>query len=183
MFISRQKAFLTAVLCLATRILPSNAKENISFIIDETHLADTLHTQLYASSQSLPSSDELQIASVCFINDTKKCNDKLFGGTGNNDYEMSDRDRCYNEDFTVGDCPEWYAPVGKKCPYGPYYSDCISTCPSSYVTYEALIMALVKPAVVNMHLVPVHLAVTATTIPQSQRVMSKTERAVWIATA
>ena len=72
MFISRQKAVLTAALCLVTGLLPSNAKADISFIIDETHLADTLHTRLY-SSPRLPSLSEIQLAAVCFVTDMSEC--------------------------------------------------------------------------------------------------------------
>ena len=61
MFISRQKAVFTAALCLVTGLLPSNAKADISFIIDETHLADTLHTHLY-SFPRLPSRSEIKLA-------------------------------------------------------------------------------------------------------------------------
>ena len=139
MFISRQKAVLTATLSLAVGLSPTAARADNSVIISDEQLVYTLHTHLYALSPSLPSSDEFQIAAVCFINDTSACSDAMFGGNGSGnlpDFNMNAHDRCFNEGFTVSECPEWYAPGGKRCPYGPYYSDCISTCPSDYVTCE-----------------------------------------------
>ena len=137
MFISRQKAVLTAALCLATGLLPSNAKADISFIIDETQLADTLHTNLY-SSPRLPSRSEIQLAAVCFVTDMSECEDNIFGNSGNPpDYDFNPRDRCFNEGFIYASCPDGYKLGGKKCSYGPYYSECISVCPSGYVTCEA----------------------------------------------
>ena len=138
MFISRQKAVLTAALCLVTGLLPSNAKADISFIIDETHLADTLHTHLYPSSPSLPSRSEIKLAAVCFVTDMSECEDNIFGNSSNPpDYDFNPRDRCFNEGFIYASCPDGYKLGGKKCPYGPYYSECISVCPSGYVTCEA----------------------------------------------
>ena len=131
MFISRQKAVLTAALCLATGISPTDARADNSVIISDEQLVYTLHTHLYASSPSLPSSDEFQIAAVCFINDTSACSDTMFGGNGSGnlpDFDMNPHDRCFNEGYTVSECPEWYTPGGKKCPYGAYYSECVYRC-------------------------------------------------------
>ena len=131
MFISRQKAVLTAALCLAVGILPTGARADNSVIISDEQLVYTLHTHLYASSPSLPSSDEFQIAAVCFINDTSACSDTMFGGNGSGnlpDFDMNPHDRCFNEGYTVSECPEWYTPGGKKCPYGAYYSECVYRC-------------------------------------------------------
>ncbi len=136
MFISRQKAVLTAALCLVTGLLPSNAKADISFIIDETHLADTLHTHLY-SSPRLPSLFEIQLAAVCFVTDMSECEDNIFGNSSNPpDYDFNPRDRCFNEGFIYTSCPDGYKLGGKKCPYGPYYSECVVACLSSYVSCE-----------------------------------------------
>ena len=60
MFISRQKAVITAALCLAVGISPTGARADNSVIISDEQLVYTLHTHLYASSPSLPSSDEFQ---------------------------------------------------------------------------------------------------------------------------
>ena len=139
MFISRQKAVLAAALCLAVGISPTGARADNSVIISDEQLVYTLHTHLYASSQSLPSSDEFQTAAVCFISDTSACSDAMFGGNGSGnlpDFDMNAHDRCFNEGYTVSECPEWYTPGGKKCPYGPYYSECVSTCPNDYVICE-----------------------------------------------
>ena len=135
MFISQQKAVLTAALCLTVGISPASARADNSVIIDEEQLIFTLNAHLYSSLKSLPSSDEFQTAAVCFVNDTRACNGDSFGGN-DNDFELNDKDRCFNEGYKVTDCPDGYKPGGKKCPYGPYYSDCVSTCPSSYVTCE-----------------------------------------------
>ena len=145
MFISRQKAVLTAVLCLATGLSPAGARADNSVIIDEEQLIFTLNAHLYSSSKRLPSSDEFKIAAVCFVNDTSACSDSSFGGLNSVDFDIKPRDRCFNEGFTVSECPEWYVPGGKKCPYGPYYSDCISTCPSDYITCEEPYVGVGEP--------------------------------------
>ncbi len=139
MFISRQKAVITAALCLAVSVSPCGARADNSVIISDKQLVYTLHTHLYASSPSLPSSDEFQIAAVCFINDTSACSDTMFGGNGSGnlpDFDMNPHDRCFNEGYTVSECPDGYKAGGKKCPYGPYYSECVASCPSDYVTCE-----------------------------------------------
>ena len=139
MFISRQKAVLTAALCLAVGVSPTDARADNSVIMSDKQLVYTLHTHLYASSPSLPSSDEIKTAAVCFINDTEACADSLFSGGTSDDvpsFDLNPHDRCFNEGYTVNECPELYAPGGKKCPYGPYYSECVSTCPSDYVICE-----------------------------------------------
>ena len=56
MFISRQKAVLTATLCLAVGVSPCGARADNSIIMSDEQLVYTLHTHLYASSPSLPSS-------------------------------------------------------------------------------------------------------------------------------
>ncbi len=66
MFISRQKAVLTAALSLAVGISPTGARADISTIIDDEKLIFTLHTHLYSSSKGLPSSDEFSNRSSMF---------------------------------------------------------------------------------------------------------------------
>ena len=139
MFISRQKAVLAATLCLAVGISPTGARADNSVIKSDKQLVYTLHTHLYASSPSLPSSDEIKTAAVCFINDTSACADGMFGGGTSSDvpsFDLNPDERCYNEGYTVSDCPDGYKAGGKKCPYGPYYSECVASCPSDYVTCE-----------------------------------------------
>ena len=137
MFISRQKAVLTAALCLATGISPTDARADNSVIISDEQLVYTLHTHLYASSQSLPSPDEIQLAAVCFVTDMSECEDNIFGNSSNPpDYGFNPRDRCFNEGYNLTSCPDGYKLGGKKCPYGPYYSECVASCPSDYVICE-----------------------------------------------
>ena len=137
MFISRPKAGLTAAFCLAAGFLPNSATAKISFIIDETNLVDTLHTQLY-SSPRLPSPDKIQLAAVCFVTDMSECEDNIFGNSSNPpDYELDPEERCKNEGYTITSCPDGYKAGGKKCPYGAYYTECVKACPSNYVTCEA----------------------------------------------
>ena len=139
MFISRQKAVITAALSLAVSISPVSARADNSVIKSDEQLVYTLHTHLYASSPSLPSSDKFQIAAVCFINDTEACAGFGFGSGTSDDvpnYDLNPDERCYNEGYTVSDCPDGYKVGGKKCPYGPYYSECVASCPSDYVTCE-----------------------------------------------
>ena len=143
---SRQEAVLTAVL-VAAGLLPLSAKADIFFSKYGEELIYTLHTHLTSPTWRLPSSDEIKLAAVCFINDTAACSDGMFGygedvsgdGSGSGgapDYDLNDRDRCYKEGYTIKDCPEGTKPGGKKCPYGPYYTECISVCPSGYKTCE-----------------------------------------------
>ena len=132
---SRNYAVLTAMLS-AAGLLPMSAMADISFIEGGEQLINTLHTHLYSSFSSLSSSDEFKISSVCFISDTSACSDNLFGGAEDTDYDLDDRERCFKEGYTISECPEWYEPGGKKCPYGDYYTECVSVCPSDYVTCE-----------------------------------------------
>ena len=139
MFISRQKAVFTAALCLTVGILPTGARADNSVIKSDEQIVYTLHTHLYASSPSLPSSDEIKTAAVCFINDTSACADGMFGGGTSSDvpsFDLNPDERCYNEGYAVSDCPDGYEAGGKKCPYGPYYSECVASCPSDYVICE-----------------------------------------------
>ncbi len=116
-----------------------------------TNLHST-HTQLvkqHVSSLSvnkdISKNKEYKTAAVCFISDTAACSDGMFGygediegGSGSSapDFGLSNRERCYNEGYTISDCPEGYKPGGKRCIYGNYYTECVSTCPSDYVTCE-----------------------------------------------
>ena len=86
-------------------------------------------------------------ATVCFITDTGECKGYEFsnssdfdgrkpGSGSDDDYDLNSQDRCENEGYTVSSCPEGYKPSGKKCPYGPYYTECIEDCPSNYVFCE-----------------------------------------------
>ena len=135
---SRQEAVLSAVLMMAG-LLPFSAKAHDFFSFDEEQLIYTLHTHLYASSTSLPSFQEFQIASVCFISDTEDCSGYLFGNTEDlidgdpEDYNPDDDERCKKEGYLISSCPEGYKPGGLKCPYGDYYTKCVPTCPSNYV--------------------------------------------------
>ena len=124
---------------MAVSISPVSARADNSVIKSDKQLVYTLHTHLYASSPSLPSSYEFQIAAVCFISDTEACADFGFGSGASDDvpsFDLNPDERCYNEGYTVSDCPDGYKAGGKKCPYGPYYSECVASCPSDYVTCE-----------------------------------------------
>ena len=138
MFYSRQEAVLTAVLIMAG-FMPLDAKAHDFFSFDEEQLINTLHTHLYASSSRLPSFQEFQIASVCFISDTEDCSGYLFGNTEDlidgdpEDYNPDDDERCKKEGYLISSCPDGYKPGGLKCPYGDYYTKCVPTCPSNYV--------------------------------------------------
>ena len=82
------------------------------------------HQKDYKISSSLrarigvPVSDknvsETKVAAVCFISDTSACSDNQFGGSGDSDFEFSNKERCFNEGFTVTDCPDGYKPGGKR---------------------------------------------------------------------
>ena len=138
MLYSRQKAVLSAVLMMAG-LLPFSAKAHDFFLDDEEQLIDTLHTHLYSSLKRLPSFQEFQIASVCFISDTEDCSGYLFGNTedlidGNpEDYNPDDDERCKKEGYLISSCPDGYKPGGLKCPYDDYYTKCVPACPSNYV--------------------------------------------------
>ena len=69
MFISRQKAVITAALSLAVSISPVSARADNSVIIDEEQLIFTLNAHLYSSSKRLPSSDEFQLLFVTYLKD------------------------------------------------------------------------------------------------------------------
>ena len=139
MFYSRQKAVLSAVLMIVG-FMPLDAKAHDFFLDNEEQLINTLHTHLYASSLRLPSSQEFQIAAVCFISDIDDCGGYLFsntedldGGVNPDNYNPDNDGRCKKEGYLISSCPEGYKPGGKKCPYGNYYTACVVKCPSSYV--------------------------------------------------
>ena len=140
------------VSCLAL-IAGTNA---LAFVGSSAPRSDVFsHQKDYKISSSLrarigvPVSDKdvsgTKVAAVCFISDTAACSDGMFGygedvegGSGGSapDYGLSNRERCYNEGYTISDCPEGYKPGGKRCIYGNYYTECVSTCPTDYVTCE-----------------------------------------------
>ena len=126
---------------VAAGMLPLSAKANTTFTEGEKLRIYTLHTHLASHSLDLPpqissKNKEYKTAAVCFISDTSACSDNQFGGSGDSDFGFSDKERCYNEGYTVSDCPDGYKAGGKKCPYGPYYSECVSSCPAGYKTCE-----------------------------------------------
>ena len=85
----------------------------------------------------MPSPDKIQLAAVCFVTDMSECEDNIFGNSSNPpDYDFNPRDRCFNEGYNLTSCPDGYKLGGKKCPYGPYYSECVASCPSDYVICE-----------------------------------------------
>ena len=104
----------------------------------------SLHTHLYPSSKSLPSSKGIETAAVCFINDTQPCSgdqfantDTGFEGSGdgvNPDYDLNDVDRCRKEGYTLTSCPEGFSPEGFCIYNSNYFARCI--CPSGYKTCE-----------------------------------------------
>ena len=141
---SRQKAFCTTALITAASISPFGVSASSSAIIDEVQLVNTLHTHLYPSSKSLPSSKEIKTTAVCFINDTQPCSgdqfsntDTGFEGSGagvNPDYDLNDVDRCRKEGYTLTSCPEGFSPEGFCIYNSNYFARCV--CPSDYKTCE-----------------------------------------------
>ena len=135
-------AAITAVL-FAAEIMPQSATADVSFFESEKRHINTRHTHLDFHSRSLSpqtKSQEIKLASVCFISDTEECGGYLFsntedldgGGTPDN-YNPDNTNRCQKEGYTVTSCPEGYKLGGKKCPYGNYYTECVPSCPSNYV--------------------------------------------------
>ena len=51
---------------------------------------------------------EYKTAAVCFISDTSACSDNQFGGSGDSDFGFSNKERCFNEGYTISECAEGY---------------------------------------------------------------------------
>ena len=149
---TRPEAAIAAML-VAAGMLPLSTKADTTFTEGVKHRIYTLHTHLAShpldlSPQISSTNKEYKTAAVCFINDTSACADGMFGGGTSSDipsFDLNPDERCYNEGYTVSDCPDGYKAGGKKCPYGPYYSECVASCPSDYVTCEEPNVGVGKP--------------------------------------
>ena len=141
---SRNYAVLTAMLS-AAGLLPMSAMANISFTEGGERLINTLHTHLYSPASGLSSSDEIKLAAVCFISDTKNCSDGMFGygeevsggGSGSGgvpDYDLNDAERCRKEGYTLTSCAAGETPEGFCIYNSNYFARCV--CPSGYKTCE-----------------------------------------------
>ena len=141
---SRQEAVLTAVL-VAAGLLPLSAKADIFFSKYGEELIYTLHTHLTSPTWRLPSSDEIKLAAVCFINDTAACSDGMFGygedvsGGGSGfggvpDYDLYDAERCRKEGYGLTSCAAGETPEGFCIYNSAYFARCV--CPASYKTCE-----------------------------------------------
>ena len=74
-----------------------------------------LHTQLVKQHMSslfvnndISKNKEYKTAAVCFISDTSACSDNQFGGSGDSDFGFSNKERCFNEGYTISECAEGY---------------------------------------------------------------------------
>ena len=88
-----------------------------------------------------------QLAAACFVTDTTNCSGNEFanadsddndGGIppGGDDYDLDNAERCRQEGYNQTSCPEGQDPVN-TCPYdSDYFEECVSSCPSNYVTCE-----------------------------------------------
>ena len=140
---SHKYAVLTAMLS-AAGLLPMSAMADISFAEGGERLINTLHTHLYSPASGLSSPDEIKLAAVCFISDTKNCSDGMFGNTENNggnggsggapDYDLNDAERCRKEGYTLTSCAAGETPEGFCIYNSTYFSRCV--CPASYKTCE-----------------------------------------------
>ena len=89
----------------------------------------------------------IQLAAACFVTDTSACSGNEFGGNnadeddggvppGGDDYDLDNAERCRQEGYNQTSCPEGQDPVN-TCPYdSDYFEECVSSCPSNYVTCE-----------------------------------------------
>ena len=123
-------------------------KYDISFSKYGEELIYTLHTHLTSPTWRLPSSDEIKLAAVCFISDTKNCSDGMFGygeevygGSGSSggapaspDYDLNDAERCRKEGYTLTSCAAGEIPEGFCIYNSNYFARCV--CPSGYKTCE-----------------------------------------------
>ena len=90
-----------------------------------------------------------QLAATCFVTDTSACSGNEFGGnnadddghgapggSGGDDYDLDNAERCRQEGYTQTSCPEGQKP-SNTCPYDSnYFEKCVSSCPSNYVTCD-----------------------------------------------
>ena len=94
--------------------------------------------------------DKIKLAATCFVTDTSACSGNEFsgnnadddghgapGGPGDgDDYDLDNEERCRQEGYTQTSCPEGQEP-SNTCPYdSDYFEECVSSCPSNYVTCE-----------------------------------------------
>ena len=61
------------------------------------------------------------------------------------DYTLDNDERCKKEGYTFSQCADGLKLGGKKCPYGPYYSQCLENCPSGYQTCKEPYVGVGEP--------------------------------------
>ena len=94
--------------------------------------------------------DKIKLAATCFVTDTSACSGNEFsgnnadddghgapGGPGDgDDYDLDNAERCNKEGYYLTSCPDGQEGSG-FCPYdSTYFEECVSSCPSNYVTCE-----------------------------------------------
>ena len=107
------------------------------------HTSHTSHLiARHLSPESFSERQEIKVAQVCFITDTKDCGGADFVGT---DLEGGTPDvlppgageNCIKMGYDKTSCPENYTP-SKFCPLdSSYFAECLSDCPSSYKTCQS----------------------------------------------
>ena len=140
------KVYLLFGLLSSVAIFAPDARADISLPSEKITFVHTLHTHLfsevYLSPESFSERQEIKVAQVCWITDTKDCGGADFVGT---DLEGGTPDvlppgageNCIKMGYDKTSCPENYTP-SKFCPLdSSYFAECLSDCPSSYKTCQS----------------------------------------------
>lgn len=145
-----KRIFVTLI--FVANILPLTAYANCVFSRDVyTHL-NLLPSSWRLSSPLIDELETKRFASVCFVTDTSECGGDLGAleypseNEGNlPDYTLDNDERCKKEGYTFSQCADGLKLGGKKCPYGPYYSQCLENCPSGYQTCKEPYVGVGEP--------------------------------------
>ena len=129
---------------------PATATEaNVTVTADRSKLV-LLSPQHLRSQTGQGQDDKIKTAATCFVTDTNDCSGNQFSGNNadddghgapgrpgdGDDYDLDNAERCRQEGYNQTSCPEGQEPAN-TCPYDSnYFEECVSSCPSNYVTCE-----------------------------------------------
>ena len=141
------KVCLLFGLLSSVAIFAPDARADISLPSEKITFVHTLHTHLfsedYLSPESFRERQEIKVAQVCWITDTEDCGGADFVGTDGTTGTPPEilppgaGENCIKMGYDKTSCPENYTP-SKFCPLdSSYFAECLSDCPSNYVTCQS----------------------------------------------
>ena len=147
-----QKQPLSSLKDFAELTLPKNSGSSILPLSENSgsYLSYPLPKNLGRGWGGFHNTTPIQLAAACFVTDTTNCSGNEFSGNNaddeghgapsgpgdGDDYDLDNEERCRQEGYTQTSCPEGQEPFN-TCPYdSDYFEECVSSCPSNYVTCE-----------------------------------------------